>query len=99
MNRKTILSLVLASAVAAGAFAAAKSYQVTGNVVEVKADAIVVEAVAGKNKGEKFEIARDASTKLSGEPKAGDKVTVEYRMTATSIEVKSAEAKPKAKKK
>jgi hypothetical protein len=37
-------------------------------------------------------MARDAGTKLAGDVKVGDKVMVEYKMTATSIE-------PKAKKK
>jgi ribosomal 50S subunit-recycling heat shock protein len=43
----------------------------------------------GKNK-ERWEIARDSSTKSSGEMKVGDKVTVHYTMTATNIEVKAA---------
>lgn len=49
-------------------------------------------------------MARDANTKVQGEVKKGDKVTVEYKMTATSIEVKGGkgaekgEAKGKDKK-
>jgi hypothetical protein len=43
---------------------------------------------------ENWQIARDAATRSSGEVKKGDKVTVTYRMTATSIE-----AKPVPKKK
>ncbi len=67
------------------ALAGSKTYQVTGPVLEVRADAIVVQ------KGnEKWEIARDAGTKVSGDLKKGAKVTVEYRMTAASIEVKDA---------
>ena len=74
--------------------AADKTYQVTGPVLEVSPTKIVVEK--GKDK---WELARDASTKVSAEPKVGDKVTVIYSMTATSIEVKSAEkAKGAAKK-
>jgi hypothetical protein len=57
------------------------SYQVTGQVTAVDADIITV--TKGK---EKFEIARDPADKT--EVKVGDKVTVKYRMTATSIEVK-----------
>jgi hypothetical protein len=75
--------------------AAAKTYQVTGPVLEVTDTMIVVQ------KGQdRWEIARDASTKVTGELKVGAKVTIEYRMTATSVEVKPAtEAKPaKAKK-
>ena len=62
-----------------------KTYQVTGDVLEVADDLIVVQK--GK---EKFEIARTADTKVTGELKAGAKATVEYRMTATAAEVKAA---------
>jgi RNase P/RNase MRP subunit p29 len=71
---------------------AAMAYQVTGPVLEVTDSTIVVE----KDK-EKWEIARDKSTKVSGDVKKGDKVTVQYRMTATSIEVKDAKAPAKKK--
>jgi hypothetical protein len=37
---------------------------------------------------ERWEIARDESTKHLGVVKVGEKVTVYYRMTATSIESK-----------
>ncbi len=60
-----------------------KGYQVTGPVEELTDTTIVV--MKGK---EKWTIARDASTKVMGDLKVGDKVTVEYRMTATSIEAK-----------
>jgi ribosomal 50S subunit-recycling heat shock protein len=43
---------------------------------------------------EKWEIARDKDTKVSAEPKVGDKVTIQYQMKATSIEIKG-EAKKK----
>jgi hypothetical protein len=77
------------------AFAAdAKTYQVTGPVVSVTTDAITV--MKGK---EKWEIAKDAATKTSGEVKEGDKVTVMYRMTATSVEAKAATGKKGAKTK
>ena len=62
---------------------AAMAYQVTGPVLEVTDTKVVVEK--GK---EKWEIARDKDTKVSGELKKGAKVTVQYRMTATSIEAK-----------
>ena len=66
----------------------AKTYQVTGPVISVSSDMIVVQK--GKDK---WEIGRDAATKMTGEPKVGDKVTVEYRMSATSVEVKPAAKK------
>jgi hypothetical protein len=72
----------------------AMAYQVTGPVLEVTDSKIVVQK--GK---EKWELARDAGTKVTGDVKVGDKVTVEYKMTATSIESKGGgKAKGKNKK-
>jgi len=72
----------------------AMAYQVTGPVLEVTDSKIVVQK--GK---EKWEMARDAGTKMTGDVKVGDKVTVEYKMTATSIESKGGgKAKAKGKK-
>jgi hypothetical protein len=65
------------------------TYQVTGPVLEVKGDIIVVQK--GKDK---WEIARDKDTKVTVEPKVGDKVTIHYQMKATDIEIKG-EAKKK----
>jgi hypothetical protein len=68
-----------------------KTYQVTGPVLEVKDNSITVQK--GK---EKWEIARDKDTKVKGDLKVGSKVTIEYKMTATSIDVKDAgKAAPK----
>ena len=61
----------------------AKDYQVTGPVVDVKEDAIIV-----KKGTENWEIARDKNTKTTGDIKKGDRVMVKYKMTATSIESK-----------
>ena len=75
--------------------AVAKDYQVTGPVVDVKYDVIIV-----KKGNENWEIARDKNTKTSGEIKKGDRVTIKYNMTATSIEGKSAtKAKAETKEK
>ena len=83
--------------VAVGGFAAlvlavapAFAYQVTGPVLEVTDTKIVVE----KDK-EKWEIARDKDTKVSGNLKKGSRVTVQYKMTATAIDVKDAKGKDK----
>ena len=84
--------LVLAAFTAGYAFAATKTYQVTGPVLDVRSDAIVVQKGA-----DKWELARDASTKVTGDLKVGAKVTITYRMTAAEIEVKP--ATPAAKKK
>lgn len=77
------------------AFAAGpKTYQVTGPVLEVRDDVIVVQK--GK---EKWEIARAADTKVKGDLKVGAKVTIEYKMTATTVEIKDdGKADAKAKK-
>jgi hypothetical protein len=96
--RKThrVLSAAFAAALllASTAFAAtAKTYQVTGPVLEVSDTMIAVQK--GKDR---WEIARDASTKITGDLKVGAKVTIEYRMTATAVEVK-AESKSSSKKK
>lgn len=79
-----VMSLV--SLLAMSAFA----YQVTGPIVEVTDTKIVVQ------KGnEKWELAKDAATKVTGDLKVGDKVTVEYKMSATDITAKN--EKPKKK--
>jgi hypothetical protein len=65
--------------------AEAKDYQVTGPVLEVTSSMIAV-----KKGNDRWELARDGSTKASAEPKVGDKVTIHYSMTATNIEVKAA---------
>jgi hypothetical protein len=77
-----IVSLFLASA----AFAAEpKDYQVTGPVLDLKDDIIVVQ------KGnEKWELGRDNNTKVKGDLKKGSRVTIHYKMTASSVEVKDA---------
>ena len=84
--------LVLGFLFAATAWGVTKTYQVTGPVLEVSNDMIAVQK--GKDR---WEIARDPSTKVTGTPKVGDKVTIEYRMTATSVEIKPAAASKKKK--
>jgi hypothetical protein len=92
---KKVVLLVFAMMVAASmAFAAGpKTYQVTGPVLEIKGDVIVVEK--GKDK---WEVAKDAATKVNGDLKVGSKVTIEYTMTATKVDVKE-DKKADAKKK
>jgi len=69
--------------VAALAYAAGpKIYQLAGTVYLVKDGSIVVQ------KGnEKWEVKQDAGTKVTGNIKQGSKVTVQYSMVATKIEV------------
>ena len=67
---------------------ATKTYQVTGPVLEVTDSTITVQK--GK---EKWQIARDKETKAPSEVKVGDKVTIEYTMSAKNIASKGS-AKP-----
>jgi opacity protein-like surface antigen len=83
MKRVLILAVVAVMVMATAAFAG-KTYQFTGKVLEVKDNVIVVD----KN-GEKFEMAKDANTKVKGDLKVGAKVTVKYESHATEIEVKA----------
>jgi len=81
--------------VATVAFAAGPNkYQVTGPVLEIKGDVIVV-----KKGNDNWEVTRDAATKVTGDLKIGSKVTIEYKMTATKIEVKDAKKADTKKKK
>lgn len=80
--------------VATTAFGAGtKTYQVTGPVLELKDDVIVVQK--GK---EKWEVARDKDTKVTGDLKVGSKVTIMYTMKAASVEAKADAATDKKKK-
>lgn len=78
-------------AVSAASWAApVNTYQVTGPVLDVKSDAITVQKGS-----ERWEIARDASTKVDGDLKVGSKVTIQYRMTAVQVDVKPEKAAKK----
>ena len=94
--KRTLLSLIAAGSVALSGVAFAgspSSYQVTGPVTAV--DDTMITVMKGK---EKFEVARDSSTKVTGDLKVGDKVTISYTMTAKDIEVKTAAKTDKADK-
>lgn len=95
MNSKgLILStlFVTVSTFSSFSLAAEKTYQVTGPVLELTDNSLVVQK--GK---EKWEIKKDASVKTTGELKVGAKVTVEYTMTAKTIEAKEDKAAKKKK--
>ena len=92
MNAKTIclfaaLSLALGGNVVA---AGAKTYELTGTVVEATGSKITVE------KGtDRFEIGIDpATTKGSADLKVGSTVTVTYVMSATKIEAAAPATSP-----
>jgi len=85
MNMKAAFSLLAAASLALSsvAFAGAKTYEVTGPVLEVNDSMIVVQK--GKDR---WEINRDANTKVAGDVKVGDKVHITYTMSATDVEIK-----------
>ena len=83
MKKTTVLSLIVAITMSVSSYGAVRTYQVTGPVLEVRGDAIVVQK--GKDR---WEIARDAGTRVVGDLKVGSKVTIEYRMTATVVTIK-----------
>lgn len=88
MKLKLVCSVVCAAGLLVSRAAIAgpsKTYQVTGPILETTDTMIAVQK--GK---ERWEIARDASTRANGDMKVGDKVTVTYTMTATHIESKTA---------
>ena len=87
MNHKTLFAITLAVSTLLGASRAAaaevKTYQVTGPVLEVTPTSITVQ------KGEeKWQVARGKDVKIAGDLKVGAKVTIQYRMVATEVEVK-----------
>ena len=86
MSRIAALVLAIAmslSLMTTSAFARPpKKYQVTGKILEVTADFIAVDKA-----GDRWEIGRDASTKVTGELKVGAKVTIEYTMSASKADV------------
>lgn len=97
--KKIIIILGVALSLAATNLTAAdaKTYQVTGPVLEVNDTYIVVQ------KGEdKWQIAHGKGTK-GATVKVGDKVTVQYQMVAVEVEIKGDKAekaeKPKKSKK
>jgi len=90
--KKALIAVLAVALLSLSLWAAGpKTYQVTGPILEIKGDVIVVQ------KGnDKWEVAKDAATKVTGELKVGAKVTIEYTMAAKTIEVKP-EAKAPAK--
>src|SRR5207245_1045167 len=84
MKIKLLLSLLAAASLAfsSAAFAAgAKTYQITGTVVEMTGSKITVQ------KGtEKWEIDLDPTTKATGDVKVGATVTITYVMSAMKVE-------------
>ena len=77
------VAALLAGGAIRGFSQSADSYQVTGPVLEITPTVITVQ------KGdEKWQIARNKDTKVTGDLKVGSKVTIYYRMIGVEVEVK-----------
>ena len=84
MKTKIALSLIAAASfVLSGAVFAtgAKTYEVTGTVLEVTPIKIAVE-----KDGDRWEIDLDPQTKVTGDLKVGGKATITYVMSATKVD-------------
>jgi hypothetical protein len=95
MKLTTVCGIVTAGMLACTGLARAgstKTYQVTGPVLEMNDTMIAVQK--GKDR---WEIARDAGTKITGDVKVGSKVTITYTMTAATVEAKEAKGAKAAK--
>jgi hypothetical protein len=86
MKLRALLPLLVLLSLGARA-ESAKTYQVTGPIVALTENVITVQ-----KDDEKWEIARNSTTKADGKLAVGNKVTIHYRMTATEIENKDAGA-------
>ena len=87
--KKVLLFACVMVLFAAVVFAAGpKSYQVTGPVLEITDDVIIV-----KKRMNKWELPKSAVISLSGAVKVGVRVTIYYKMTAKKIRVKDEKQK------
>src|SRR6266446_2231948 len=98
MKIKTAFSLIAAANLVLGTTTAiaagAKSYQVTGTILEVKPTMIAVQ-----NDGDRLEMDLDPQTKVTGELKVGATVTITFVMSATKADASAASGAPGAAKK
>jgi hypothetical protein len=85
---RTLSALVLAAALSVPSIARAKTYQVTGPVLEVTDKMIAI-----KKGSDRWEIDRTPDTKIDGDLKVGSKVTIYYHMTAEKVESKGSSEK------
>ncbi len=82
--KKVVLLISIIFLMTAVAYAAQDGIRkATGELVKITAESVVIK----KGKGEMV-ITRDPSTNVTGNLKVGEKVTVEYKMIATSVAVK-----------
>jgi hypothetical protein len=92
MKYPVLIFAIFVSAFETSVAESAKSYQVTGPIIALTDNVITVQ----KN-DENWEIARNAATKVDGKLAVGSRVTVHYKMTADSVEVKEAADKSSEK--
>lgn len=83
MKFARVLSLSFCLLTSTALSAASKTYQVTGPVLDLTDTTITVQKGS-----EKWQIDREATTKVEGELKVGVKVTIEYSMKAVTISAK-----------
>jgi hypothetical protein len=86
------LVILLFAAFVLGGHAATKSYQFTGVVKALAGDALTVEKSAKETW--QFEIGKDSK---GATPKVGERVTVNYKMVTTDIEVNHGSSTPPKK--
>jgi hypothetical protein len=92
MIKRNLSAILCGAMLLAGAsvFAADKTYQVTGPILEVTPTYIMV-----KKGQDSWKVMRDESTKITGDLKVGAKVTIYYKMVATDVEVKAGKGEKK----
>lgn len=83
MLKSILISTVVVIAFSSAAYAAGKTYQVTGPVLEINDSAIIVQK--GK---EKWEISKGQAN-IPADVKVGSKITIEYSMSAVTVTDKS----------
>lgn len=93
MKLTTVIAATVLACAGLAEAGSTKTYQVTGPVLEMNDSMIAVQK--GKDR---WELARDASTKINGDAKVGSKVTITYTMTATEVEAKDAKGTKAAAK-
>jgi len=89
--KKVVLLISIIFLMTAVAYAAQDGIRkATGELVKITAESVVIK----RGKGEMV-ITRDPSTNVTGNLKVGEKVTVEYKMIATSVAVKDLKSSKK----
>jgi|WetSurMetagenome_2_1015567.scaffolds.fasta_scaffold21288_3 hypothetical protein len=83
MKKVIILACMLIFMATIAGAAGSKTYMIDGTVTDIKGDVFTIQKDTAK-----YEMTRDTGAKVNGDMKVGSKVTVIYKMTATTIVVK-----------